>query len=101
LRHWLLVLAVACSACEQAPRRHEVSIRNFAFVPDTVRVAAGDTVVFSNGDFAPHTATAVSKAWDSGPIDANKAWSGTAFSRGTHDYICTLHPNMKGVIVVN
>ena len=39
---------------------HQVTIEGFAFVPATLEVAVGDTVVFTNKDGAPHTATAES-----------------------------------------
>ena len=38
---------------------HTVTIRNFAFEPATLTVAAGDTVTFTNADGAPHTATRI------------------------------------------
>ena len=96
----MIAIVLACSACEQAPRRHDVAIRNFAFVPDTLRIAAGDTVQFRNEDFVPHTATDAERKWDSGTLDGGATWSSTMFTTGTHNYICALHPNMKAVLIV-
>jgi plastocyanin len=93
--------AGAVAACSRpVPRSHTVTIQNFAFVPAELTVAAGDTVVWSNKDIVPHSATARDAAWDSKPIDANAAWRGVAPARGRHDYYCVLHPNMKATLVV-
>jgi plastocyanin len=53
-----------------------------------------------NEDFFPHTATAQDGRFDSGDIGTNKAWSYVAKEDGTSAYICTLHPTMKGTLIV-
>jgi plastocyanin len=100
MRCWLLVVVLVASACQQAPRRHEIAIRNFKFVPDTLRISEGDTVVVRNEDFVPHTATDVGKKWDSGTMGPNASWTGSAFPKGAYAYVCTLHPSMKGYLLV-
>jgi plastocyanin len=100
MNRWLIVVVLACSACEQAPRRHDVAIRNFAFVPDTLRIAAGDTVQFRNEDFVPHTATDAARKWDTGSLEQGATWRTATLTRGTHSYICALHPNMKAILIV-
>jgi plastocyanin len=87
-----------CVACNSAPRTQEVAIRDYRFEPGTLSVYVGDTVRWHNYDFVPHTATATG-VFDSGDIAPNASWS-TAATAGTHDYICTLHPNMKGTLIV-
>lgn len=91
----------ACSGRESAePRAHAVSIANFAFDPSEVVVAPGDTVVWTNADFVPHTATASDSRWDSGSLAANATWRFVAEDRGRYEYYCLLHPTMRGSIVV-
>jgi plastocyanin len=63
-------------------------------------VRAGDTVVWTNEDVVPHTATAKGKGLDSGSIGAKQSWRYTASEKGTYAYDCTFHPNMKGTLVV-
>ena len=46
-----------------------VEIANFAFGPASITVPVGTTVAWTNADSAPHTATAVDGAFDSGIID--------------------------------
>jgi plastocyanin len=75
-------------------------MRNVAFDPPSVTVAVGDTVVWTNADFLPHTATARDAAWDSKAIEANGVWRLVAATPGTHEYYCVFHPSMKGTIVV-
>ena len=78
---------------------HTVTIDAFAFKPPVMTVALGDTVVWQNNDPVPHTVTAAG-VFDSGAIAAGASWNYTATARGHHDYLCTFHPIMKGVLVV-
>src|SRR5215207_8126376 len=94
-------LASAAAGCARStPRAHTVDIRGFVFSPAEVTVAVGDTVVWSNADFVPHTATARDAGWDSRAIGANAAWRLVVRTAGRHDYYCVFHPTMKATIVV-
>jgi len=96
-----LCLLGAIAACSRAaPRAQTVKIQNFVFVPAELTVARGDTVVWSNTDFVPHSTTARNSAWDSKAIEANGNWRFVARDAGRYDYYCVFHPNMKGTIVV-
>jgi plastocyanin len=81
-----------------------VTIRAFKFEPATVTVNVGDTVEWKNDDIVPHTATADGEAqkpvFDSGTIQTGATWRYLARNKGTYNYICTLHPNMKGELIV-
>jgi plastocyanin len=77
-----------------------VHIKNFAFVPDTVNVAPGQTVRWVQDDDAPHTVTASDKSFDSGNLNKNDAWTYAFAKPGTYAYICTYHTYMKGKVVV-
>lgn len=90
----------AGAAPERAPRRHAVEIRGFEFVPRTLEVAVGDTIVWVNRDFVPHTATATTGGWDSGEIARDGSWSHVARERGRQEYICALHPTMTASFTV-
>jgi len=86
------------------PKVVTVVIREFKFEPATVTVQAGDTVEWKNDDNVPHTATedgeAQKPAFDSGAIQTGAAWRYIARKKGTYNYICTFHPNMKGEVIV-
>jgi plastocyanin len=70
-----------------------------AYQPATITVKRGATVSFVNKDPYPHTVTSAGN-FDSKEIAAGKTWKYTAKKAGRFDYICTLHPNMKGTLVV-
>ena len=97
--------AVACvvgaTACARsAPTTHTITIHDFAFAPAMLTVAPGDTIVWSNADFVPHTATARDAEWDSKSIDGSASWRMVARGTGRHDYYCAFHPTMKAAVIV-
>jgi len=105
---WVLVLAwgalgiadAANGAGETAkPASHTVNIDGVAYVPETLTVHQGDMVTWINKDPFPHTVTAKG-AFDSHDIAAGASWRYVARKPGAYDYICTLHPNMKGTLKV-
>lgn len=85
-----------------APNVVTVEIHNFAFQPATVTVHPGDTVEWKNEDSVPHTATGDSTkpAFDSSTIQPGATWRYDAKEKGTYNYICTIHPYMKGTLIV-
>lgn len=95
----VLALAAGCGAGVPRPATHQAEIRAFRFQPDTLRAAPGDTVVWTNHDVVPHTAT-LRGAWDTGQIAANESGHAVAGAAGTYDYVCAYHPNMRAVLVV-
>ena len=81
-----------------------VVIRDLKFEPATVTVHTGDAVEWKNNDIVSHTATADGDAqrpaFDSGTIRTGTAWRYVARNNGTYNYICTLHPNMEGTLII-
>lgn len=98
-----LVLALAgCGGGDSppaAPRTATVEIREFEYVPETVRVAAGGTVTFVNRDRASHTATA-GDAFDTGRLKRGESKRVRASKPGRVAYLCSFHPYMKAVVEV-
>lgn len=74
---------------------------NLAFEPSDLSAAAGDTIEFTNDDDAPHTFTA-----DDAGIDESVDAGGSAsisladVEPGSYDFVCTIHPEMKGTLEV-
>mgnify|MGYP005806566279 CR=1 FL=1 len=83
-----------------AAATHTITIEAMAYSPATLKVKRGDTVIWVNKDPFPHTATAPDRGFDSAEIASEKRWTYVARTRGTHPYVCTLHPTMKGTLVV-
>lgn len=81
----------------------EVRIRGFAFLPAEVKVRAGATVTVMNEDSAPHTMTATEgDAFDTDTIEGGASATFTAPSKpGSYPFVCSLHPQMKGTLVVS
>jgi plastocyanin len=77
-----------------------VAIREFSFRPATLRVSPGTTVVFANRDSVRHTATR-GGSFDTGPIRPGKSKSVRFGARGTYRFHCSIHPEMRGKIVVD
>jgi plastocyanin len=91
-------LAAGCAGSPR-PRAHAVEIRGFRYQPETVTVSTGDTLVWTNRDVVPHTATGAD-GWDTGAIAAGGTARWVAEDAGTHEYICAYHPTMKATVVV-
>jgi plastocyanin len=77
-----------------------VVIEAMQFSPQTIKVNVGDTVIWKNKDPFPHTVTSENRGFDSGEFAENRSWKFKARRKGTFPYICTLHPTMKGNLVV-
>jgi len=93
--------AAACAAITLAAAgaTRTVTIEGMQFSPAMLVVKPGDEVAWVNKDLVPHTATAP-KVFDSGPVPPGKSWLTKAPGPGRYEYVCTLHPTMKAVLVV-
>lgn len=78
-----------------------VAIRGFAFEPPSVRVTAGNEVVWTNEDPAEHTVTAENGGFDSGTLSEGDTFSHGFAEPGRYPYRCVIHPSMTGTIVVS
>ena len=87
-------------AAARKPATHTVTIDASRFEPETLSVAAGDTVVWVNKDLVAHTATSKSGAFDSGLIAPGKSWKYKTKRAGNFAYTCTYHPTMNGTLRV-
>jgi plastocyanin len=94
-----LALALALASVTLAAQ-HAVKIAGFAFAPDPVTVKVGDSVQWTNGDGASHTATADDGSWDTGTIAGGSSASVTFDTAGTFAYHCAIHRTMHGTLVV-
>lgn len=69
------------------------------YQPRSRTVEVGSTVSWINNGQLPHTVTAAGQ-FDSGFMMAGDTWSRTFNTPGTFNYVCTLHPEMTGTIIV-
>lgn len=84
----------------QAQGASAVSIVDFAFRPASVTVPVGATVTWTNTGMAPHTTTSSAGGWDSGRLTSGQSFSFTFSRAGSFNYMCEIHPQMLGTIVV-
>jgi plastocyanin len=77
-----------------------VTITNFAFSPADLTVKTGSTVTWTNNDPASHTITADAGAFSSDPVAKGGTYQFTFSQPGTYAYHCSIHPSMKGTIIV-
>jgi plastocyanin len=76
-----------------------VSIANFLFGPEKVMAEKGKAITFVNTDGSPHQVTV--KGGPRTPIMLKgQSQTVTLNDAGTFEYICGLHPSMKGTIEV-
>ncbi len=81
-----------------APKTVDVQIKGFKFIPAIVTVNKGDTIRWTNYDGAQHTATG--DGLDTGNMVKGQSSEITFDKEGAYEYICTIHPSMKGQVVV-
>jgi plastocyanin len=78
-----------------------VQIKDFKFSPQPVNAKVGDTVGWTNGDSAPHTATMDDGSCSTDTIAQGATGLLTFTKAGTYTYHCKIHPTqMKDFTVV-
>lgn len=95
-----LLAALLAFAPVAAAGSATVEIAGMSYEPQSTTVAVGDTVTWSNGSFLVHTVTAVNGLFDSERIPDRSSFSYTFQQAGTYAYYCTVHPGMRGDVVV-
>lgn len=83
-----------------------VTLKNFAFSPTTLTVAAGTTVTFKNEDPTEHTVTngkdgkAAAGAKFDQKLPTGQSVTVTFDTPGTYDVTCTIHSSMNMTVTV-
>ena len=77
-----------------------VEIMNFMFMPGSLTVPVGTTVTWKFDDSTDHTVTADDNSFASSPMANGQTFTHTFSSAGTVAYHCSIHPFMKGTIIV-
>jgi plastocyanin len=78
-----------------------VSIKNFSFSPSTIIIKPGTNVIWVNDDSAAHTIVSDSgNLLNSQPLSPGQSFDFTFTELGSINYYCSIHPSMKGTIIV-
>ena len=92
--------AEAAGADATASRTVTVTMDHFEYQPKTLSIASGTRVVFSNtAPKVKHTATSKG-SFTTGKIKPGAAVAVKFSAKGTYPYHCTIHPDMRGKVVV-
>jgi len=79
-----------------------VDIHNYEFSPKSITVATGTSITWTNHDVDAHTVTqsGASARMKSKSLAKGATFSYTFTTPGAYNYICALHPQMKGAVDV-
>lgn len=98
------ILLSSCHSRDQktaanAHKTDTVTIQQMNFTPASITIENGDTIVWINKDMVDHTVKEEKHtAFYSDTIRAGKSWKMRAYENA--DYFCSIHPTMKGKIVM-
>ncbi len=100
----ILLSALITGLCGPAPSsaaQETVAIINSHYKPTPLTVAVGDTVTWINEGFILHNVTAMNGEFASGTLHGGQKFSVKFTKPGTFDYMCTIHPQMSGTVIVS
>jgi amicyanin len=107
LRLAVLFTAVASTACLAEDQTTAgagpvatVSMDHNTFIPGEITVVPGTTVTWVNKEAMPHTVVDANKGFRSKILAKDASFSFTFANAGDYDYLCSIHPNMKGKVIV-
>jgi plastocyanin len=75
-----------------------VSVVDFSYMPNSVRIQTGQSVLWRNDGTEQHDVTG--SDWHSGPLDPGYTYRLTFGIAGTYPYRCSIHLDMTGTVVV-
>ena len=78
----------------------EIGIDNFKFAPTPLTVPKGATVTWVNRDDIPHSIVCQALGFHSHPMDTDGSVSLRFDQPGRYEYVCGLHPFMRGQVIV-
>ncbi|HXG05163.1 MAG TPA: cytochrome P460 family protein [Candidatus Binatia bacterium] len=98
---FVISLASLAGGAGAAAGEPDVKIAGFAFSPARLTVAPGRAVTWLNDDPSPHQITVTTGGEARGPVlTRGQRYAHTFTAPGVYDYICGLHPAMKGQVEV-
>jgi plastocyanin len=78
----------------------QIVIKDFMFMPMSLTIKAGSTVIWANKDDEPHTVVSDARLFRSGAVDTDETFTFKFDKPGTYHFTCSIHPRMVGTIVV-
>lgn len=98
----LLIAARGVGAAVMAnePVAARIVMKGFTFAPASLIVKSGTTVMWTNEDDEPHTVVSESGLFHSDALDTDGTFAFRFDHPGTYRFLCSIHPQMVGTIVV-
>lgn len=78
----------------------QVTLQNIQISPTTVTIKVSESVTWTNKDSFAHHLVGDKGEFDSGDMAAGATFSFAFKTAGTYAYHCSIHPEMKGTVVV-
>jgi plastocyanin len=91
---------VTSTASTSTASQNSVAIQNYAFNPSTLTIQKGANVTWTNYDSVQHHVVSDSSAFSSPLLNKGDTYTHQFNNTGSFSYICSIHPYMKGTIVV-
>ena len=95
-----LLIAAPAPGPAQTETGPRIEIKAHVFGTPELTVRAGTRVTWINHDDDAHTVTSSTDAFRSPGLDTDDTYSYTFTEPGTYEYFCTLHPLMRGKVIV-
>jgi amicyanin len=95
--------ATSSSEVSAAVATNSVSIKNYMFMPMSIKVKVGSTVTWTNEDSVHHNVVATTASADApnGPlIGQGQTYSFKFTKAGTYSLYCQVHPYMHSTVIV-
>jgi plastocyanin len=91
---------VTSTASTSTASQNPVAIQNYAFSPSTLTIQKGANVTWTNYDSVQHHVVSDSSAFSSPLLNKGDTYTHQFNNTGSFSYICSIHPYMKGTIIV-
>jgi plastocyanin len=93
-----VIMGEVALAKATSSKNFEIEIEDFSFMPASVTVNQGTTVIWTNMDQVAHTISG--EEFSSGSLKAGETFIYTFDEPGEYEYYCAFHPQMTGTITV-
>lgn len=99
---YIIVIFLMISCTEQnsdSSNTHIIEIEQMSFIPETLSISPDDSVKWINKDLVTHDVESNNpEKWKSPKLEQRESFTVEVTSKAK--YKCTLHPVMKGVILL-
>ena len=95
-----IIMLASDLAATPAADANTIVLEHFHFAPVSLTVTAGTTVRWENRDEEPHTVVSDDGLFRSGGLGQDDVFTFKFDRPGTYKFLCSIHPQMIGTILV-